>query len=147
MPDTDPLAAKLTEISVRNEGRIAHAQYTEATVENHAAEGDVRRMVKTVDAVLKLHACVPWYAAADGCAHPEPPEDSDEHDDWYDDHRMGTTGIEICMQEQVDSYCPECTRLEYGTLEPEGDGDFVSAPCVTRSAILTGLTGEGKAGT
>lgn len=143
MPDTDPLVAELDPIRQR------HAKTQDGFSSNAVAyiesQADVPRLLSAVDAVLKLHTCVPWYAAADGYAHPEPPEDSDEHDDWYDDHRMGTTGIEICMQEQVDSYCPECTRLQYGTLDPEGDGDFVSAPCVTRSAILAGLTGEGKA--
>jgi len=100
------------------------------------------RAASAVDAALKLHRAEPWYCAASDCEHPEPPDDSDDHDDWYDDHTSGTGGIVVCLLTQVDSICPECTRLKYDTLEPEGD-DFVSAPCDTRSAILAALTGEG----
>jgi hypothetical protein len=99
-----------------------------------------------VDAALKLHGSVPWYCAASDCEHPEPDEDSEAHDDWHDDHTSGTGGIIVCLLTQVDSLCPECTRLRYDTLEPEGD-DFVSAPCETYSAILAALAGDlpGKA--
>lgn len=64
MADTgsDPLTAKLTEISVRNEDRIRWARYTEHTVENHVAEGDVRRLLKAVDAAAKL--ATDWQEAA-----------------------------------------------------------------------------------
>jgi len=107
----------------------------------HARE-DVPRLLAAVEAVLTLHSCVAWYAAADGCEHPEPEdEDSGEHDDWNDDHPMGTTGIQICLKEKAGSYCPECTRLAYGDAEPECE-DFVSAPCPTHKAVLAALTGK-----
>lgn len=106
------------------------------------ARTDVPRLLAAVDAPLKLHGAVPWYCAASDCEHPEPPEDAAEHDDWSDNHTPGSTGITICLLTQIDSYCPECTRLEYDTLEPEGDGDFVSAPCDTRKGILAALTGK-----
>jgi hypothetical protein len=109
-----------------------------------AARTDVPRMAAAVERALELHGSVPWYASAMDCEHPEPPEDSAAHDDWYDDHTSGTGGIVVCLLTQVDSLCPECTRLKYDTLEPEGD-DFVSAPCGTRSAILKAITGaEGE---
>jgi hypothetical protein len=109
-----------------------------------AARTDVPRLAAALEKALELHGSVPWYASAMDCEHPEPPEDSEAHDDWYDDHTSGTGGIVVCLLTQVDSLCPECTRLKYDTLEPEGD-DFVSAPCGTRSAILKAITGaEGE---
>jgi hypothetical protein len=107
-----------------------------------AARTDVPRLADALEKALELHGSVPWYASAMDCEHPEPPEDSDAHDDWDDDHTSGTGGIVVCLLTQVDSLCPECTRLKYGTLEPEGD-DFVSAPCGTRTAILKAITGKG----
>jgi hypothetical protein len=95
-----------------------------------------------VEVALELHGAVPWYCAASDCEHPEPPEDdSKAYDDWCDDHTSGTDGMIVCLLTQVDSICPECTRLKYDTLEPEGD-DFVSAPCGTRLAILKAITGN-----
>lgn len=107
---------------------------------------DVPRLLAVAHAALKLHGSVPWYCAASDCEHPEPEDElSGEHDDWYDNHPPGAGDIGlICRLTQVDSFCPECTRLMYDTEEPEGD-DFVSAPCDTRSAVLAALTGEEKA--
>lgn len=55
MADADPLPAALAEIRERNEERIRAMRYTEYTVEHHAAEGDVRRLLAGYDAFLALH--------------------------------------------------------------------------------------------
>jgi hypothetical protein len=51
----DTLPAALAEIRERNEERIRSMRYTEYTVEHHVAEGDVRRLLAALEAVLKLH--------------------------------------------------------------------------------------------
>jgi hypothetical protein len=100
--------------------------------------------MEAVLAALALHGCEPWYLAASDCGHPEPEDDmSDEWQDWDDSHVTGSGGILICRETQIDSFCRECTRLNYGDGEPEGD-DFVSAPCGTRKAVLAALTGKDK---
>jgi hypothetical protein len=157
VPD-DPLAAALAEIGAID-GTPALALLSEAerasrkgyapefdeaqldAADNAVTALDLARLclLAAVDETVRLHGSVPWYCAASDCEHPEPAEDSEEHDDWYDDHTSGTGGIVVCLLTQVDSLCPECTRLKYDTLEPEGD-DFVSAPCDTRLAILAALT-------
>lgn len=62
MPDTDPLAAELAKIRNLNEHRIEVMGYTEATVRRDVAEGDVRRLLKAVDAAAKL--ATDWQEAA-----------------------------------------------------------------------------------
>jgi hypothetical protein len=54
VPDIDP-AAVLAEIGARNEASIEFHRYTPWTVEHDVPEGDVRRLVKTVEAVLAEH--------------------------------------------------------------------------------------------
>jgi hypothetical protein len=123
---------------------ITGIRHPDAEFIEHSRQ-DLSRLLAAVDETLKLHGSVPWYASAMDCEHPEPAEDSDAHDDWYDDHTSGTGGIVVCLLTQVDSLCPECTRLKYDTLEPEGD-DFVSAPCGTRTTILKALDAATAAG-
>ena len=48
----DDLSRGLEEIRARNEERIAFYRYTEYTVEHDVAEGDVRRLLAALDAVL-----------------------------------------------------------------------------------------------
>ena len=60
------------------------------------AAGVASVALDAVDEAVKLHAAEPWYLAASDCEHPEPPEeDSEAHDDWYDDHTPGSSGIVI----------------------------------------------------
>lgn len=50
----DPLSAALAEVRDRNEGRIKAMLYTEYTAEHDVAEGDVRRLLAALDAVLEI---------------------------------------------------------------------------------------------
>lgn len=50
----DRLAAELAAIRERNEDRIRVRAYTPYTVEHEVAEGDVRRLLAALGAVLKL---------------------------------------------------------------------------------------------
>lgn len=96
-------------------------------------------------AVLALHGCMPWYVAASDCGHPPlVDDDSPEWAEWDAAHPPGAGDIgRICLGTQAASYCPGCTRLAYGDADPEG-GDYVSAPCGTRKAVLAVLTGKGE---
>lgn len=131
MPDTDPLAAELTEISVRNEGRIRFARYTEHTVANHAAEGDVRRLLKGMSAVLEhhkpvqLHGMVMSFRGEQLCGH-----DADYDGDA---HYEGDDGIWYCRDKPVVKVCESCCDGSASDLRAEW-------PCLTYSAILAGLT-------
>lgn len=143
MPD-DRLTAALEEIRGRNEWRIAFHRYTDYTVEHDVPEGDVRRLLAALDAVLEQHETKPYYLAASECEHPEPSDDADEWTEWDSDHPPGTGDVgRICLLTQIASYCPGCTEMTYGD-EPCGE-EYVPAPCGTRAAITRELTGEGNA--
>ena len=136
MTDTDPLAAELAKIRDRNEGRIEFYRYTEAVVETDVAEGDVRRLLKALEAALGNHRREPLYgnAATDdepgACPHdPDSPlhfEAGDGSGEW------------LCEGKPEGAVCETC-------IDGEG-GERTDWPCPEYEAILAALTGEGKAG-
>lgn len=68
----DDLTAALEEIRTRNEWRITFHRYTDYTVEHDVPEGDVRRLLGALDAVLKRHYPVRAAGCCVICAEPYP---------------------------------------------------------------------------
>jgi hypothetical protein len=99
-------------------------RYTEWTVEHDVAEGDVRRLLGALDAVLKPHS---------------PRSDRVLGSSCFTHRRALNTMLpqpecENCVQDRQREVCPEC-RDEYG--DP-----VLFQDCRARSAALAGLTGK-----
>jgi hypothetical protein len=110
------------------------ATYTEYTIEHDVAEGDVRRLLKALEAALKSHRPVQLYGlvmclnGSPGCAH-GPDYDGDAH--FEDDD-----GSWRCRDKPTAVICTACLNE---------DGEGVIFPCGEYEAILAALTGKGAA--
>lgn len=131
----DTLSAALAEIRDRNEERIRFHRYTEYTVAHDVAEGDVRRLLAALDAVLAMHRPVRTYGEVNPnpgqwCAH-GPDYDGDRHFEAGD-------GIWYCKDDPAVTVCSTCTSLDI-----QGS---VFWPCEEYEAITSALTGEANDG-
>jgi hypothetical protein len=131
VPD-NPLSAALEEIRKRNEDRIRFYRLTEYTVEHDVAEGDVRRLLKALEAALKHHQPVQLHELAfdprgnPRCTH-DPDTDPDEH---YE----GDDGEWYCKSLPAGTACSGCPGSP--------DGEYADWPCPEYEAILAALTGK-----
>jgi len=135
MAADDPVSAVLAEIRDRNEAWIKKARFTEWTV-SRQGEGDIRRLLAALDAVLKRHRPVQLYGMAEdfsgrpACAH-GPDYDGDAH---YE----GDDGIWYCMGEPTVVVCGSCAD--------QSDSDAWVWPCPTYEDIAGALAGKGNDG-
>lgn len=131
----DPPSAALSDLRERNEDRIRFSRYTEYTIEHDVAEGDVRRLLKALEAALKSHRPVQLYGlvmclnGSPGCAH-GPGYDGGAH--FEDDG-----GSWRCRDKPTAVICTACLNE---------DGEGVIFPCGEYGAILAALTGEEGSG-
>ena len=133
-PAPNPVAA-LEQIRERNEAAIRHRALTEATVAT-LPEGDVRLLLKVVEAVLKLHA---EFRVYDECGH--------EH--TQDEVDAGTAvvlheeGAVTCEDGYVHSVCRACCTGGWSQTEAcASDHERPCWPCGTVEAIAGELPGK-----
>lgn len=120
----DPVKAALDEVRERNEHRIEAQRFTEYTVANHVAEGDVRRLLAALDKVAALHALTAVVRYTEAC--PRHYASLLGRAECGDCRKVERTGCQACRDEFGNPARPE--------------------DCKERAAVLAALSGKGKAG-